>query len=52
MNLIPLRLRILARRLRRPPCETVACDACRAAGRRLTERSAWHAARRWWRWSR
>lgn len=48
-----LRLRILARRYRRPPCETVACARCQAAGReRLPERTAWHAARRWWRWGR
>lgn len=45
-----LRLRILVRRWRRPPCETVPCPACRAAGRGLTERTAWHAARRWWGW--
>lgn len=48
-----LRLRILVRRLRRPPCETVPCPSCRAAGRtRLEQRQGWHAARRWWRWGR
>lgn len=41
-----LRLRILVRRFRRPACETVPCPACREAGRGLTERTAWHTARR------
>lgn len=48
-----LRLRILVRRLRRPACETVPCPPCRAAGQGLTERTAWHRSRRWWRrWGR